>query len=97
MFIIYKRCSVINFNPLRPHNNSKQHTMSSSGWQQLLSITDGELKKANEDTVDELYAFLLTNRITDGPFGDEPNDLKKILGTVQTILEVCELEVVDTR
>ncbi len=70
--------------------------MSSSGWQQLLSITDGELKKANEDTVDELYAFLLTNRITDEPFGDQPNDLKKILGTVQTILEVCELEVVDT-
>ena len=31
----------------------------------LLNITDNEIRRANEDTIDELYAFLLTNRIND--------------------------------
>ncbi len=59
------------------------------GWQRLLNITDTEIRRANEDTIDELYAFLLTNRIHDTlKICQQPNDMKKILGTVQTILRV---------
>ena len=58
------------------------------GWQRLLNITDNEIRRANEDTIDELYAFLLTNRINDTAVSEQPNDLRKILGTIQTILRV---------
>ena len=58
------------------------------GWQRLLSISDAEIKGANEDTVDELYAILLTSRLNDTSIGSKPEQLKKIIGTVQTILRV---------
>ena len=58
------------------------------GWRRLLTITDAEILKANEDTLDELYAILLTTRIDGSDVSDQPQDLRKILATVQTIFRV---------
>ena len=66
--------------------------MSVDGWERLLKISESDIRGASEDTIDELYAFLLTNKLQDSSVvSTHPDQLKKLLATVQTVLRVSKL------
>lgn len=63
--------------------------MSTVGWERLVTISDAELRGSSEDTVDELYAFLLTNKLQPtSELVQQSGHLVKLISTIQTVLRV---------
>ena len=69
---------------------SRDDSLSSmGGWDRLVNISDSELKGSKEETIDQLYVFLLTNKLPTGSqLANEPNRLTKLVNNLQTILRV---------
>jgi predicted ATP-dependent endonuclease of OLD family len=66
------------------------------GWQRLVNISDAELRGSNEDTIDEYYAFLLTNKLQpSSEIASQPTQLVKLITSLQTIMRLKDAEFQD--